>query len=305
MTRHGWKDASMDEGQVRKWWAQTPDANVAIACNPSNLCVVDIDHGLDSLESFVRWAEATCGAEAFTYSVRTGRRPEFGVQLYFNGAIPDVGMWKHNGCEGQVKSLGGYVMARGSVHPDSGETYQWLTVSDAYLQPTPDWVRELKPERQANGSDDGSPITSNRNVALTSIAGKLRNAGLTHAALEVSLLQVNVDRCIPSLEEEEVKRIAANAANWAPPEPEIKVTIGKPEESVDWRTRYMTEDTFQNVKPPEFLIDGFLAKRSVAMLAGPVAQRKSIIALNIAHALCTGEPLFGYFDVPGGHDRVV
>lgn len=34
-------------------------------------------------------------------------------------------------------------------------------------------------------------------------------------------------------------------------------------------------------------------------------QRKSIVALNIAHALCTGEPLFHYFHVTGGHERVI
>jgi hypothetical protein len=100
------------------------------------------------------------------------------------------------------------------------------------------------------------------------------------------------------------------------PEPEIRVLIGgktagerKEQETltepVDWRTRYMTQDAYLNVKPPEFLIDGFLVKKSIAMLAGPVAQRKSIVALNIAHALCTGEPLFGYFHVSGGHERVI
>ena len=88
-----------------------------------------------------------------------------------------------------------------------------------------------------------------------------------------------------------------------------EVTIGgksaTPKEPVDWRTRYMTEDQYLNVKPPEFLIDGFLVKKSIAMLGGPVAQRKSIIALNIAHALCTGEPLFGYFNVTEKPTRTV
>jgi hypothetical protein len=82
-----------------------------------------------------------------------------------------------------------------------------------------------------------------------------------------------------------------------------KRTKGEPVK--EWRSRYMTEETFLNVKPPEFLIEGFLVKGSIAMLAGPVAQRKSIIALNMAHALCTREPLFKYFDVTGGHERVV
>ena len=72
-----------------------------------------------------------------------------------------------------------------------------------------------------------------------------------------------------------------------------------------WTARYMTANAYANVKPPEFLVDGFLVKDSIAMLGGPVAQRKSIIALNIAHALCTGEPLFGYFNVAEKPTRAV
>ncbi|MGD0975735.1 MAG: bifunctional DNA primase/polymerase, partial [Candidatus Korobacteraceae bacterium] len=89
------------------------------------------------------------------------------------------------------------------------------------------------------------------------------------------------------------------------------VTIGQntaveePKPPVDWRTRYMTEEEYQNVQPPEFLIDGFLVKRSITMLAGPVSSRKTIIALNFAHACCTGEPLFGYFNVLEQPERVI
>jgi AAA domain len=72
-----------------------------------------------------------------------------------------------------------------------------------------------------------------------------------------------------------------------------------------WMDRYMTEHAYLNVKPPEFLVDGFLVKGSIAMLGGPVAQRKSIIALNIAHALCTGDPLFGFFNVAEKPTRTV
>ncbi len=44
--------------------------------------------------------------------------------------------------------------------------------------------------------------------------------------MEVALLQVNADRCIPPLEEEEVKEIAKHAADWKLPELEPVVTIG-------------------------------------------------------------------------------
>jgi hypothetical protein len=87
--------------------------------------------------------------------------------------------------------------------------------------------------------------------------------------------------------------------------PPVAMAEDAPERPRDWRGRYMTQDAYRNVKPPVFLIDGFLVKNSIAMLAGPVAQRKSIVALNIAHALCTGAPLFDYFHVTGGHERVI
>jgi len=307
MTQHGWKDASDREEQIRAWWTKTPNANIAIACNPSGLCVLDIDHGIAG-KADAPSLLAALGIPA-TYMVRTGRRPEYGLQVYFSGTMPDVGLWRAAGAEGQVKSLGGYVMAAGCIHPESGERYE--CVDSAALAPIPSSVRELKTEKQAT-ADDGEPITANRNVALTSIAGKLRNAGLSRDGIEVALLQVNADRCAPPLDEEEVQQIAKHASEWALPVTPPAVLIGgkvaaepgPPKAPVDWRTRYMTKDAYLNVKPPEFLIDGFLVKGSVAMLAGPVAQRKSIIALNIAHALCTGEPLFGYFDISATPERV-
>jgi hypothetical protein len=36
-----------------------------------------------------------------------------------------------------------------------------------------------------------------------------------------------------------------------------------------------------------------------------VGQRKTLIALNVAHSLCTGEPLFGYFKVLKRPERVI
>lgn len=54
-----------------------------------------------------------------------------------------------------------------------------------------------------------------------------------------------------------------------------------------------------------FLIDGFLQVDAITALAAPVAQRKSLVALNVAHALCTGEPLFDYFKVMKHPTRVL
>jgi hypothetical protein len=240
---NGVLDASNDEGQIRKWWAAKPDANVAIACGPSRLSVVDCDHGNATEADALAWMRRAGLPE--TYTVHTGRRkspkdgtPEYGVQLYYSDTMPSVGEFSLGGGAGQVKSLGGYVMAAGSIHPDSGEEYEMMT--DAPIAPLPTVVRSLKTERKPV-EDDGQPITENRNIRLTSIAGKLHNAGLSGALLETTLLQVNEERCDPPLGDEEVQRIAASVSRYAIPQPDPVITIGKPAEV----------DTSRDTPPPE------------------------------------------------------
>jgi hypothetical protein len=309
--------AATDNGiQVAEWWERWPDANVGIATGASGLTVLDIDTGLSSAEDLEMYRAARSLPE--TYTVRTGRRPGFGVQLYFTGGGLKSIPWTDNDSlspeevvTGDVRSGTGYVMAAGSIHP-SGAFYEALVEAPIAVEPA--FVQELRSAVSEKALQADEPIREHRNTALTSIAGKLRNAGLDAESLEAALLSVNEKRCEPPLGESEVRRIAGNVGRYEVPSDDA-VVIGKAKPKpntatetvvpVDWRTRYMTAESYQNVKPPVFLIDGFLVQKSIAMLAGPVAQRKSIIALNIAHALCTGEPLFGYFHVAGGHERVV
>ncbi|HEX6502147.1 MAG TPA: bifunctional DNA primase/polymerase [Terriglobales bacterium] len=299
ITPHGKNDATRDEAKVREWWTNTPNANVGLACGPSNLCVMDCDHGLNSMEEFEAWRDRN--NLPVTFTVRTGRRPEFGVQMYFTGAIPDVSLWKLDGCEGQIKSLGGYVCAAGSLHP-SGEIYQVLC--DVPLARTPDKVRQLRPEQQHTGKD-GEPITENRNIALFQLGCKWRSDGMTQEGLELALLQFNMDNVEPPLGDDEVKQIAANCAKYDVPEPDPEVTIGQKKPVTDWRELFHTKEETANAPPISFLIDGFLQREGITGLAAPVRERKSLIALNVAHALVTGEKLFDYFQVTKKPERVL
>jgi hypothetical protein len=234
--------------------------------------------------------------------------------LYFSGgavkSIPwaDVEAFPET-VSGDVRSGTGYVMAAGSVHP-SGAFYERLV--EAPIASTPAFVRSLRSAVSETAAFEDGPITNGRHETLLRILGRFRAGGADDDDVRAKAVKVNGTRMTPPLGEDELERIIGNVCKWNVGEPEVEVVIGKakatpeePTEPVDWRTRYMTEAAYLNVKPPVFLIDGFLVKKSITMLAGPVAQRKSIIALNIAHALCTGAPLFGYFDVPGGHERVV
>jgi hypothetical protein len=314
-TPHGHKDATLDEAQIRAWWTKSPDANVAIATGPSGLTVLDCDHGIADEAAL----QAFCRERGLpeTYAVRTGRRPEFGVQLYFAGEGVRSIPWDDGPASGDIRGATGYVMAAGSVHP-SGEAY--AVIADAPIAPVPNYVRALRaaPKTLPGGGtnpaveDDGGPITEHRNVHMISLLGRRRGEGADDDQIREYAIQVNEERMTPPLDEEELERLITNACKFPVPEAAPEVTLGGklakpsiPDEPVDWRTRYLTFEKIRDAKPTEFLIQGFLALGSITALAAPVAQRKSLIAMNVAHALCTGEPLFDYFEVVRKPERVV
>ena len=46
MVAGGFKQATIDADQVKKWWTDKPTANIGISLDPSGICVVDVDtHG--------------------------------------------------------------------------------------------------------------------------------------------------------------------------------------------------------------------------------------------------------------------
>jgi hypothetical protein len=139
ITEHGFKDASNSEDQIRAWWNDTPSANPAIATGPSMLCAVDFDHGITDAAHLSQWLKEHGIPE--TYAIRTGRRPEFGVQLYFSGTGLKSNGWTDGDARGDIRCSTGYVMAAGSIHPDSGEAYEVLW--DNPVVPVPETVRSL------------------------------------------------------------------------------------------------------------------------------------------------------------------
>jgi hypothetical protein len=300
--------ASADENQIRAWWTKTPNANVGIGCGNSNKAVLDIDHGLNSLEDFHAWRMRNGLPE--TYTVMTGRRPEFGIHMYFDGARSDVGPWELDGCSGQVKSLGGLVVAAGSVHPDSGETYQ--VICDVPCAPTPDKVRQLKtaPNPQVERKS-GEKITEGRNNALVSRVGTFRNEipGVSEDSTLAFMQQWNIEECADPMSCDEVEECVRKQFRlYADVEQLPKVVFGsskQPELLKDWRERYHSFEEMDSAPEPTFLIEGFLQKDVISSIAAPVGQRKTIIAANVVHAALTGERLFDHFAVTQRPARVL
>jgi hypothetical protein len=323
LTEHGFKDASIDPEKICSWWSKTPSANPGFAPGASDVAVLDVDYGLSDMASFIEWRDRN-GIPA-TYTVRSGSRPEFKVHMYFKGAMRDVGKWELDGCSGQVKSLGGYVLAAGSQalhgerHDKPGAPYEVIDGMLGVFADTPDVIRKLRKPAVATLNNSKVPKTAwslpvhegeNRTGFLMEQTGAMRNLGCGKDAILARMIELNEDPEIigDPVDDDRLERTAENCAKFPVPDPGPVVTIGgkKEEEKVtDWRERYHTFDEMNNAPEPTFIIDGFLQKDVISSIAAPVGQRKTIIAANVVHASLTGEHLFAHFAVVNRPARVL
>jgi hypothetical protein len=166
---HAVNSATINPVVALRPYADGVPANVGVACGKSNLAVVDVDKGVTSLEQLTAWMQRnTIPATLTVISGRDG----FGAHLYFSGAVPTT-TFDIDGVSGEVKSIGGYVVGAGSVHP-SGKIY--TVADDSPIAPLPDIFKSktsakpLKPLVVSSLVKEGG-----RNPWLASLAGHLRN----------------------------------------------------------------------------------------------------------------------------------
>jgi hypothetical protein len=241
LTAHGFKDATRNPEVIRQWWTKWPEANPALHPGRSGQSVLDIDHGLTDEASFHAWRERN--GVPRTYTVRSGSRPEFKVHMYFDGSLSDVGVWELDGCSGQIKSLGGYVLAAGSValhganHDKPGEPYSVLDGELGHFAPVPDVIRGLhKPVATPSGNAKvpktrwNLPVHDgeNRTGFLLEQCGQLRNLGCGFDAIFAHMAELNEDQEIIAnpLDSERLQRTAENCAKYEVPASAPRVVIG-------------------------------------------------------------------------------
>jgi putative DNA primase/helicase len=141
-TQHGLLDATTDEDQIRKWWGETPDANIGVRTG-DGLVVIDGDRRnqghltlRDLIKRHVIWPA--------TFKVLTSD----GAHFYFRSDTHLTSGADALGPGVDVKAQGGYVVAPPSVHP-SGYVYQYDVESQSKPAPLPFWVIEARKERSS------------------------------------------------------------------------------------------------------------------------------------------------------------
>lgn len=257
LTKHGCKDATRDEAIIRQWWLQWPTANIGIACD--GVFVIDVDP-VDGAEN--PWLSSEIGASLrhaggpVAITQRGGRhfwfRAPAGVTLKPGASqiAPNV----------DHRTTGGsYVVVPPSVGA-IGE-YKWDTRLDceaSKLPPAHDVVIKQLTEPKAGKHKPARHKAENqashlvgeggRNDFLTREAGRLRRAGGDGHSIGAMLKAINLDRCSPPLDDNEVQKIAESVSRY----PTGQRGVERPAGPTDWPEPQPLPDDLPAVLPFDF-----------------------------------------------------
>lgn len=241
LVTHGLLDASTDPDTLRRWWGIMPDAGIGIAV-PEGVLVLDVDIRHDG-DTTLRELEQLHGELPATPECLTGSG---GLHVYFtaNGAARNTAGEVGTGLD--TKTLGGYLVAPPSRHPEGG-TYTWLPgrgLLERELAPAPAWlVERLEAANRKNASGGGKASASQvedripdgtRRSTLLSIAGTMRRRGLAEPEILAALREVNARRCDPPMADTELAELAADVdARYEPTEKLGRATYTGPATAID------------------------------------------------------------------------
>ncbi|MCG3122057.1 MAG: hypothetical protein GIKADHBN_00433 [Phycisphaerales bacterium] len=219
MTTHGFKDATTDAEQIKRWWKRTPGANVAIATD--GLLVVDVD-GKDN-----KWLSDQPDRLAELVASPTAATPRGGRHFLFRqpeGRRVSIssGDVAHRI---DIRADGGYLVVAPSVV--NSKVYSWagcdFPPARDDLPLAPEWLLEVaieKPRKQARRiassllKSQGPIAEGERNSTLTSLAGCMRRRGLDEAQILDALRGINDQRCRPTLGDPELQSIARSIGRY-------------------------------------------------------------------------------------------
>lgn len=193
-----YQERQSTEEEIKQWWTQWPNANIAIVTGRvSGIVVLDVDgpEGEETVKAMAPLPE--------TPTVRTGR----GLHYYFKYKEGVRNFQKKESLKGiDLRGDGGYVVTSPSIH-ENGKKYEWIKPINVPLAELPEWVLMEKPEDKAPiaGLYKGV-VKGQRNVSLTRLVGSWVKDGLSFEECVESAGLVN-DRNIPPLSYSEVEKI--------------------------------------------------------------------------------------------------
>lgn len=311
----GFKDATLDEAQIRAWWTKNPNYNIAFVPGQLGWSVVDLDQGAVGRASW-QALQDQYGQALPTYEVET---PRGGRHLYFEGLLPP-----------SVSRIADAVDIRGNASyallPPSvcgGRRYRALNECD--IAPLPTWmpavcapkataskaatdkqdlphqieaaIRWLQARPEVN-QGDGADQATFRAAAMLSDLG-LSPDKIVEVMLEYYKCQPQDGRY-----EAFIQRKVDNATGYKQNEAGAYASplsgaeahaayMPDPSAPRKFRFQLYGEDDMDAWEPPAWLVPGWLPEVGVAVLYGLPGTLKTFLAVDLAMHLATGQAWCG------------
>ena len=151
LTEHGFKDATTDLAQVRRWWDKYPNANIAVQTGVL-FDVIDVDghNGFRTLAPYIEKHGPLHAGCITTTPGKVKNGVHVGTGAHYYVAVTKL-PYQDFGGNLEMKAAGGYIVVPPSIHPDGTGTYQWAHVQEigSEFPPAPPWVFEHAQRKDA------------------------------------------------------------------------------------------------------------------------------------------------------------
>lgn len=315
LTQHGFKEATTDAFQIRKWWQQHPKAMIGTPTGaPTGWWVLDIDtdeakgkQGIQSLQSMGHEL-----SELMDTAVNRTASGGYHILFKYDPAAPVTNARGSLPPHIDVRGDGGYVIMSGSVLTD-GRAYEWVNPPEEIgIEDAPDWL--LKAIKGHTPSADvldfntaakaGSTVVERVLAAqpgtwhertrdlvarmvsegasddtIKAIAPGFTEPGYSHAQT-ISEFMTHA-RTAREKWGHEVK--ASQPTNLEPPKPS----------SERKRLTILSRSQMRDREAPDYLIDEVITERSVLAVYGPSGSLKSFAAIDLGMSVAHGLPWHG------------
>jgi P4 family phage/plasmid primase-like protien len=246
LVEHGLSEASLNEAQVRAWWAKWPTANIGVVMGGDKFAV-DIDPKHDGYETWESLRLRYGGTMPDTLEQETGGGGRHIIYAMPEGytvrnSVGDQGAGIGQGID--IRGEGGYLVAAPSIHPETRRAYEWDLREPWNWKPAaaPAWLLKLIQEAGRRPATTESRLPEKiakgaRNDKLFRVGASLRARGFAQEEIFASLQVSNKLRCEPPLDDAELHQIAESIAKRyaagafgrgpRPPSAEEEALLGK------------------------------------------------------------------------------
>lgn len=278
-TPRGFKDASCNLALIESWFSEKSYLIGVPTGSDNNLFVVDID------PEGKEWAAENAERLMCERFHKTAR----GVHMIYAWPkdLPTTGTTASFLSPGvDTRGIGGYIIWWPALNHRAIGDLELLT-------PPPSWLLEqlAKLKSEHSGQSDDSELSLKegaRNSGLTSMAGRLRRAGLNETQLGALLLKLNENACRPPLPAREVHSIARSVATYPAEDNLAKQKKPSANSSLEWLKQFeMTEEEVAAINDPAWAIPGLIAEGHVVAIAGEPGSGKTTICFDLCKRLAS------------------